>query len=132
MAALLWAGAVGGGVLWWVHRPQAFQPKAQIAIAGAVASVKQTQNNSRRVLGGAAPAEPSLDVQKQFDLLGVVYASAGQASALINVKGEATPKVYRTGETLDDNWMVEAATTRSVTLQAQDGTLVQLELPKPD
>ena len=132
MAALLWAGAVGGGLLWWLHKPQATSPKALPALTSHSQSVDQGQTNVLRVLGGVASSEERIDFEKQFALVGVIAGAAGHGSALINIKGQEMANIYRVGDIVGDQWTIKTVTARSVALQARDGELMQLELPKTD
>lgn len=126
VAALCWALTAGSAALWWVHAPQ---DGGQVAVSPGAAPMEAVNTTTIfRALGHltAAP-EAAGDVQRRFQLLGVVAGASGRGAALLAVDGQP-PQAFVQNQAVAEGWRVQSLTARGVVLQGL-GRQLQLELP---
>lgn len=132
VAALCWALAAGGALLWWLHAPSG-QGAPAAAVADRAPAPLQSQGPAvLRALGHTAAApEAAGDAQRRFVLLGVVAGASGKGSALLAVDGQA-PKAYLPGQVVAPGWVLHSVGHRLARLapEGQAEASVTLELPK--
>ena len=127
-AALCWALAAGGALLWWLHAPSGQSAPAGVVAEPTPAPLQNQAPAVLRALGHTATVpEAAGDAQRRFVLLGVVAGASGQGAALLAVDGQ--PAIaYATGQILEGDWHVHSVAARSVTLQSK-GHKSELVMP---
>ena len=86
-AAALWAAAAGAAVFWWLHLPQTDSGAQTPVSVMPVPQATQGTASVLRALGHTSAEAKAPDVQRRFQLLGVIAADSGQGSALLAVDG---------------------------------------------
>jgi len=126
-AMLFWAVAAGTASLWWLHMPSGQATSSAGMDAPVTTQTSGSTAGLARALGQTAAVAASPDVQKRFQLLGVISGTSGRGSALISVDAQHR-KTFLLGQNIDDQWRVHAISARTVTLAA-DGQTLELKLP---
>ena len=82
-----------------------------------------------RALGHVSAASVTPDVQRRFQLLGVIAAESGKGSALLMVDGQPS-QAFVQGQTVVDDWRLRTVGKEGVRLSTgQDGATLELALP---
>ena len=128
-AALCWALAAGGALLWWLHAPSG-QGAPAAAVADRAPAPLQSQGPAvLRALGHTAAApEAAGDAQRRFVLLGVVAGASGQGAALLAVDGQP-PQAFVQGQSVAEGWRVQSLNANGVRLEAAGAAPLLLSLP---
>lgn len=130
-ALLLWAAAAGTLTLWWLHRPHApSAPVAQASVPPASAD-RPVPGAIERALGhrSATPAAAAPEIQKRFQLLGVIASPSGQGSALLRIDGQP-PRAFVAGQDVGEGWRLQSVRRDAAVLHNAASTQL-LELPGP-
>lgn len=132
LAGLLWLAA-GLSAGYWVLQALGRSPVTPVAVAPPSAIQVDTVAVAR-VLGAqpqAAAAAAPVATGTQYNLLGVVAASAAGGAALIAVNGQP-PRPYRVGASLEGGLVLQAVSRRSARLgpSMAGPTTVELALPE--
>ncbi len=129
VAALCWALAAGGALLWWLHAPSG-QGAPAAAVADRAPAPLQSQGPAvLRALGHTAAApEAAGDAQRRFVLLGVVAGASGQGAALLAVDGQP-PQAFVQGQSVAEGWRVQSLNANGVRLEAAGAAPLLLSLP---
>ena len=128
-AAALWAAAAGAAVFWWLHLPQTDSGAQTPVSVMPVPQATQGTMSVQRALGHTSAEAKAPDVQRRFQLLGVIAADSGQGSALLAVDGQP-PQAFVQGQTVADGWRLQAVGQEGVRLSAeQGGATLELALP---
>jgi len=99
--------------------------------SGAVAATTaQGTAAVARALGHtSASVAAASDVQRRFQLLGVIAADSGHGSALLMVEGQPA-KAFVQGQTVAEGWRLQSVSRAGVRLSAvQGGAMLDLALP---
>ena len=130
VAALVWALAAGSVALWWLHFPRHEQAlDTPVAVTPAAPDGQDTAW-VMRALGQTRAASVTPDVQRRFQLLGVIAAESGKGSALLMVDGQPA-QAFVQGQTVVDDWRLQAVGREGVRLSAgPDGASMELSLPE--
>jgi len=129
-AALCWALAAGGALLWWLHAPSGPDMSAGAMADRAPAPLHSQAPAVLRALGHTAPApEAAGDAQRRFVLLGVVAGASGQGAALLAVDGQP-PQAFVQGQTVAEGWRLQSLSASGVRLTAQGVAPLLLSLPE--
>ncbi|MEN9889370.1 MAG: hypothetical protein RL559_1407 [Pseudomonadota bacterium] len=130
VAALCWALAAGGALLWWLHAPSGpAAPLGAVAERAPAQVAAQTPAVLRALGHTAAEAEPAGDAQRRFVLLGVVAGASGQGAALLAVDGQP-PQAFVQGQRVAEGWRVDSLSAKGVRLAAAGVAPLQLTLPE--
>jgi general secretion pathway protein C len=129
-AALLWALAAGSAALWWLHFPQR---EAVLSLPASEAPAPTTAQGAAavaRALGHTSAAVATApDVQRRFQLLGVIAAESGHGSALLMVEGQPA-QAFVQGQAVAEGWRLQSVSREGVRLSAaQGGASLDLALP---
>ena len=128
-AALCWALAAGGALLWWLHAPSGQSVPAAAVAERAPAPAQAHTPAVLRALGHTATvSEATGDVQRRFVLLGVVAGASGQGAALLAVDGQP-PQAFVQGQSVAEGWRVQSLSARGVRLGAAGLAPLELSLP---
>lgn len=129
VAALCWALAAGGAVLWWWHTTPGRDLPAVSPLSQAAPRAQANNAGVLRALGHtAAASEPVGDAPRRFQLLGVVAGASGQGAALLAVDGQP-PQAFVQGQAVTDGWRVHSLSAEGVRLQAEGVAPLLLSLP---
>ncbi len=135
---LLWAGAAALATALWLGRPSAQLPNVAQLPQGAGANYALPEVLLALQAGGAvasaqpAPsaAAPATEQLQGWRLLGIVHASAAQASHALLQQGQQAPRALRVGERLAQGLEITAITAREVRVSTPTGEQ-RLSLPTP-
>ena len=128
-AALCWALAAGGALLWWLHAPADQSVPAGVVAERAPAPAQAHTPAVLRALGHTATvSEAAGDVQRRFVLLGVVAGASGQGAALLAVDGQP-PQAFVQGQSVAQGWRVQSLSASGVRLGAAGLAPLELSLP---
>lgn len=134
VAGALWLAA-GLSAGYWVLQALGRSPVTPLAVA-APSSIQVDSLAVARVLGAqpvaaAAPNAPPVATGTQYQLQGVVAASAAGGAALIAVNGQP-PRPYRVGASLEGGLVLQAVSRRSARLGASMNGPSTVELTLPE
>lgn len=133
VAGLLWLAA-GLSAGYWVLQAMGRSPVTPLPVS-APSPIQVDSLAVARVLGAqpVASASPTVPVATgtQYNLLGVVAASAAGGAALIGINGQP-PRPYRVGAALEGGLVLQAVSRRSVRLGASMGGPATVELTLPE
>jgi general secretion pathway protein C len=129
-AALLWALAAGSAALWGLHFPQREGVLNTPASGAPFATTEQGTAAVARALGHtSASVVAASDVERRFQLLGVIAADSGHGSALLMVEGQPA-QAFVQGQTVAEGWRLQSVSRAGVRLSAvQGGAMLDLALP---
>jgi general secretion pathway protein C len=134
VAGALWLAA-GLSAGFWVLQALGRSPVTPLAVA-APSSIQVDSLAVARALGAqpvaaAAPNAPPVATGTQYQLQGVVAASAAGGAALIAVNGQP-PRPYRVGASLEGGLVLQAVSRRSARLGASMNGPSTVELTLPE
>lgn len=131
VAGVLWLAA-GLSAGYWALQALGRSPVTPLAVT-APASIQVDSLAVARVLGDqpVASAAPAAPTGTQYQLQGVVAATAAGGAALIAVNGQP-PRPYRVGAALEGGLVLQAVSRRSVRLGASMSGPATVELTLPE
>lgn len=133
VAGVLWLAA-GLSAGYWVLQALGRSPVTPLPVS-APSSIQVDSLAVARLLGAqpVASASPTAPVATgtQYNLLGVVAASAAGGAALIGINGQP-PRPYRVGASLEGGLVLQAVSRRSVRLGASMNGPATVELSLPE
>ncbi len=134
VAGALWLAA-GLSAGFWVLQALGRSPVTPLAVA-APSSIQVDSLAVARALGAqpvaaAAPNAPPVATGTQYQLQGVVAASAAGGAALIAVNGQP-PRPYRVGASIEGGLVLQAVSRRSARLGASMNGPSTVELTLPE
>lgn len=128
-ALLLWAAAAGTLTLWWLHLPGApSAPTTQTSLS-PTGPVRPAPGAMERALGhtSATPATAAPEVQKRFQLLGVIASPSGQGSALLRIDDQPA-RAFVAGQEVSEGWRLQSVSRETAVLHNAASALT-LTLP---
>lgn len=127
-AALLWAGVAGGMALWWLHFPRNSLTADTDVSVTPTAPAGQGAPFVMRALGHTQATAVTPEVQRRFQLLGLIAADSGAGSALLAVDGQPA-QAFVQGQTVLEGWRLQSVGREGVSLSSSGATL-ELKLPE--
>lgn len=115
-------------VLWWLHVPRhALTADADVSVT-PMTPAGQGAPFVMRALGHTEATVVTPDVQRRFQLLGVIAADSGAGSALLAVDGQPA-QAFVQGQTVLEGWRLQSVGREGVSLSSSGSTL-ELRLPE--